>query len=293
MIKKLCLLFVFMIFAIANGVLKRKIARNLSSITIMLLFQGLIQLTIATIFVRKCSFFNRKIFFMVFCSYIPHYILWISNKKLRTVTLTLLEPSKIFFSVFLTIVLLNKRYKSLQLFGILLIIVGICTSMLGKKSDNKGTDKIGFFLLAILGCFLNALSSVYFFIKFPENSIKFWNYIFTFSIYNVLFCIAGHCVQYFSEGRFHFEGLKTHWGSLLMPLTLTIEYLGYRLIGFYTYPVEKNLIIIIIQVSIPIFWNVFFEKEFDKISLISCSVVYLGALIFELKSFFKKENATP
>ncbi|ELA48426.1 hypothetical protein VCUG_00035 [Vavraia culicis subsp. floridensis] len=292
--QKIFLIAGFIIFSVGNGIFRRYLAACYSSITFIILLQGLVQFTAALCAAKKYSFRSKRILFLVICSYVSHIIVWVSNKKLTSIAYALTEPSKILFVVVLSMFMLKQRYTGLQYLGVFMIILGIMASTLGK-SDNPNVDKpLYYFGLALFGCFSAALSSVFFVMSFPRNSIKFWDYIFTFSLYGLLLCTAGFLLELKLVKELAVEDISCDLKVLAMAVTTTIEYLGYRFIGFCTCPVEKNLIVIIIQVSIPIFYNAFFKKEFNKIDIIACVVIYTGTFIFELKNFLayfhKKRN---
>ncbi|KRH93507.1 hypothetical protein M153_8140002767 [Pseudoloma neurophilia] len=285
--KKYVFLLLFVCFCVGNGLLRRKVAEDIKSFLAMIFIQGIIQLFISIIMTKKFIFFSKKIFFLVICSYIAQIINWKSNEKLRSVTHSLIEPSRVFFVTILTILIVGKTYTKLQYFSIFLIMVGIAVSSFFRENSG-GQDQIGYIILLIFGCFTNALSSVSFFKFFSNGKLKFWSYIFTFSIYAVVLYTLGLFYELFLTKNFDSKKFFTNKKIYCMHLTTTLEYLGYRFIGFHTCPIEKNLVLIIINISIPIFYNIFFKYEFTISSGIALVLVYLGSLLFECKNIRNK-----
>lgn len=288
--KKTVFLILFVAFTVGNGLLRRYIAGKIESFTFMILMQGTIQLFVSISMTKKYLFYDRKIFFLVVCSYTCHLILWICNKKLKSITLSMIEPTRILFAVILTIILIKKKYSYLQYFSIFLIISGIVISKVFEESHDKKIDQIAFIFLSVFGSFVNAVSSVAFVRFFNSNNIKFWTYIFTFSIYATILYLIGFTAECLIYKNFKIKEIFDDKKIFIMPFSTTIEYLGYRFIGFHTCPVEKNLIIIIIQISIPIVYNIFFKREFDFLSILTISIVYAGSFLFEAKNILLKLN---
>lgn len=284
--KKIFSLSLFTIFCIANGILKRNVAGELSSITCMILYTGILQFLISILMTKEYKFYNLKILFLVFCSYTCHIILWICNSKLKSITVSLLEPSRIIFAVILSFFIIKKRYTILQNISILLIFIGISFSTIFKESNDTKIDQFFFIFLCIFGAFLNGLTSVSFLKFFPKNSINYWTYIFTFSFNSLILYISGFIYE-FKTKKINFEEYKK-LKILILPFTTCFEYLGYRYIGFFICPVQKNLILIIIQATIPIFYNLFFKNEINFLVLVSTFFVYFGTFLFEYQNFVRR-----
>lgn len=285
--KNLLFLAIFVPFCIANGLLRRKIAEFLESYLVMIFIQGVLQTFVSIFMTKKHVFFHKKIFFLVICSYIAHIILWKSNKTLRSITMSLIEPSRVVFVTFLTIFLVGKKYSKLQFSSLVLIMIGIVISAFSKDS-NGSKDQLQFIFLALIGCFTNAVSSVAFYKFFSGSSLTFWSYIFTFSVNAMFFYSLGLIYEVFFTDRFNLDHLLKDKRVYCMHITTTLEYLGYRYIGFFVCPVEKNLVLIVINISIPIFFNLFFDFECTWQSVVAIICVYLGAFGFEFKNLYSK-----
>lgn len=285
--KKFIFLSIFVSFCVANGLLRRKIAGDIRSYLAMIFVQGVIQLILSIIMTKEYVFFSKKILFLVVCSYIGQIINWKSNQNLKSITLSMIEPSRVFFVTILALIWINKRYSKLQYFSVLLIMLGIGVSSIMRTQSNQKDHSL-YLCLAIFSCFTNALSAVGFYKFFSGKRISFWSYIFTFSVYSTFLYTCGLVYELFFTNNFDSSLFFQNKLIYCMHITTSLEFLGYRFLGFHTCPVEKNLVLIIINISIPIFYNILFNFEFTKSSIIGLVLVYFGTFTFELPNIIKK-----
>ena len=196
-------------------------------------------------------------------------------KKMSVSLYGVMDLSRVVFSTLLGVVVLGESFTLPKAIGVCVVILGLTLVNL-KKSGSNEKMTLGIFTVAMLNCFLNAVSGAMDKVLMKDmeaGQLQFWFMLFMVIIYGAVLLIR--------REKISFKNVKSNYWVLLMSITLT---LGDRLLFIANAsPASQVTLMTLIKqsavmVSILTGWLIFKEKNILYKLMCAC-IVIAGILI--------------
>ena len=137
-------------------------------------------------------------------------------KKMSVSLYGVMDLSRVVFSTLLGVVVLGEAFTLPKAIGVCVVILGLTLVNL-KKSGGNEKMTLGIFTVAMLNCFLNAVSGAMDKVLMKDmeaGQLQFWFMLFMVIIYGAVLLIR--------REKISFKNVRSNYWVLLMSITLTL-----------------------------------------------------------------------
>ncbi len=196
-------------------------------------------------------------------------------KKMSVSLYGVMDLSRVVFSTLLGVVVLGEDFTFPKAIGVCVVILGLTLVNL-KKSGSNDRMTLGIFIVAMLNCFLNAVSGAMDKVLMKDmeaGQLQFWFMLFMVLIYGAVLLVRREKVS--------FKNIKSNYWVLLMSISLMV---GDRLLFVANAaPGSQVTLMTLIKqsaviVSILTGWLIFKEKNI-LYKLMCATIVIAGIII--------------
>lgn len=198
----------------------------------------------------------------------------VALKKMSVSLFGITDLSRMIFSTLLGVIVLGEDFTIQKAVGVTLVVFGLALVNLKKNKDDKGTT-FGIFLVAILSCFLNAVSGLMdkLLMKDMEaGHLQFWFMLFMTVIYGVVVLVR--------REKISFKNVKRNYWVPLLSLSLMA---GDRLLFIANASPESQVTLMTLikqsAVIVSILTGRLFFKEKDILYKIMCACIVVAGIL--------------
>lgn len=191
---------------------------------------------------------------------------------------SVINLSKIIFSVILSILFLGEKITSKIILGIIIIIIGLIFVNKPEDKENKKETTIKVILILLLSCLLNSISSIMDkeILKYiTPNQLQFWFLFFV--------TICYWCILLFKRQKINIKNIKSNYWILLIAIFLII---GDRFLFKAKAICESKVTIITLLRQLSVIEGIILGKVFFKekniIKKLLCSLIVILGIVITL-----------
>lgn len=266
------------------GLFKMEMFRQKIPKSLFLLFDSAVKFVISLFFVEKKKYFNMSILIAAILFNINKFLFIKSFENLSLVLLSVLSPIKLFFVIALLRLFYDENLNVPQYISMFCIMLGNCIVQLDNEQKDR-ENKIFYILCSIIGNFFGAVGVVYFDKKIRARGMRFWDYMYTYTLLSLFLSVFYVPFEYiFTDYEFsiHLQNTKFYFNIAFG----VCETLLNTFIVFSLRSLEKSLASNIINVSVAILSNYFYNEKITKNGIIALVLTYVGVFVFE---YYKKK----
>lgn len=280
--EKFLYIVLFFTYSCINGILRQKIIKKDIPRCVISFVPSVLKYLCALAYANTRVYYDRRVVFTSFPIFVSSLIYLIAYKGVSAVTMAINAPSRILFTYVITRLLYDKVYGWDKIAGMLTISMGILIS--NSDLSAHASDEMVCVLLFLFGNFLNAVGLIYFDRQLRHHIVHFWDYMYTYSFTLLIFNILLFPIELLYLKEKNVFVYLNDIGLQISFITHTIEMIAYAYISIELDPLQRNFLSIAIKITTTVVNTLIFKDERRITKFISCSLTYLGILIYENKA---------